>query len=115
MSVLQTVEAQPADVRNLLDAQRDRLIISFINVDGHWQALSHYGDDRWRLVDTTTNRSAASAVLSFSKLPAAFRGVMKAVIYRYLVGPAKLSQPHKHWVCAVSPTAPSPENQFTSH
>ena len=85
MSVLQTVEAQPADVRNLLDAQRDRLIISFINVDGHWQALSHYGDDRWRLVDTTTNRSAASAVLSFSKLPAAFRGVMKAVIYRYLV------------------------------
>lgn len=34
MSVLQTVEAQPADVRNLLDAQRDRLIISFINVDG---------------------------------------------------------------------------------
>ena len=33
----------------------------------------------------------------------------------YTVGPAKLSQPHKHWVCAVSPTAPSPENQFTSH
>ena len=33
----------------------------------------------------------------------------------YSVGPAKLSQPHKHWVCAVSPTAPSPENQFTSH
>ena len=25
------------------------------------------------------------------------------------------ASPHKHWVCAVSPTAPSPENQFTSH
>jgi integrase len=85
MRVLQTVEAQPADVRGLLGAQRDRLIVAFINVDGNWQPLSHYGDDRWRLVDTTTNRPAASAVLNFSKFPEAFRGVMKAIIYRYIV------------------------------
>ncbi len=85
MCVLQTVEAQPADVRGLLEAKRDRLIVAFINVDGNWQPLSHYGDDRWRLVDTTTNRSAASSVLNFSKFPEAFRGVMKAIIYRYIV------------------------------
>ena len=85
MRVLQTVKDQPADVRGVLGAQRDRLIVSFINVDGNWQPLSHYEDDRWRLVDTTTNRSAASAVLNFCKLPEAFRGVMKAIVYRYIV------------------------------
>lgn len=35
MCVLQTVEAQPADARGLLEAKRDRLIVAFINVDGN--------------------------------------------------------------------------------
>ena len=85
MSVLNTVKAQPADVRGLPSAERDRLIVSFINVDGKWQGLSYYGDDQWRLVDPTTNRSVSSGILHFSRLPEPFRDTMKDAIYRYVV------------------------------
>ncbi|HFI2213346.1 TPA: hypothetical protein ACGPPQ_005975, partial [Pseudomonas aeruginosa] len=42
-------DAQPAELRNLSSAERDRLIVSSVKVDGAWVILSKFGDDIWVL------------------------------------------------------------------
>ncbi|MBE0691426.1 MAG: integrase [Anaerolineae bacterium] len=84
MNIFGTVMSQPADVRGLTDARRDRLIISSVSVDGRWRSLSYYCDDEWRLNESTTNRFAASGILHFSRVPEHYKAVMKQVIYRYI-------------------------------
>lgn len=76
--------AQPDDVRLLPDEEQDRLIISAVQVDGVWVIKSQYGDDRWNLTGGTTNRRANQRVMDFARIPAAYRSVIKAVMYRYL-------------------------------
>lgn len=75
--------AQPHDVRSLSNQERDRLIISAIQVDGTWVIKSHYGDDVWHLTGRATNKSKSKRAIYFTRLPAAYRSVLKEVIYRY--------------------------------
>ncbi|MFJ2683981.1 integrase [Pseudomonas sp. NPDC087342] len=76
--------AQSGDVRRLSESERDALIISSTQVDGEWVTLSRYGDTTWQLVGFSSNVGMSSKRLDFSKLPPAFRVVMKAILYRYL-------------------------------
>lgn len=78
------VESQPWDVRELPDSLRDTLIVSATQVDGHFVAISRYGDDRWYLDGIPSNKSNSNTYLKFKLVPAAFRAVMKAIMYRYL-------------------------------
>lgn len=78
------VESQPGDVRELPNSLRDTLIVSAIQVDGHWVIVSRYGDERWQLDDTPSNARNSTRYLNFQQVPTAFKAVMKAVIYRYL-------------------------------
>jgi integrase len=77
--------AQPGDVRGLSDAERDALIISSTQVDGKWVILSRYADNIWHLKGFTSNVQMARRYLDFGTLPPAFREVMKAMLYRYLL------------------------------
>lgn len=79
-----SIESQPGEVRELLESDRDALVVSTIQVDGHWVILSHYGDDIWHLDGFTNNVPDNLKQLDFSRVPAAFMGVMKALLYRYL-------------------------------
>ncbi|RON16794.1 integrase [Pseudomonas frederiksbergensis] len=76
--------AQPGDVRELSESERDALIISATQVDGQWVILSHYGDDTWQLDGFPSNVPASKKRLDFGTVPPAFRAVMKAMLYRYL-------------------------------
>jgi integrase len=78
------VEAQPGDVRELPESQRDALIVSATQVEGHWIILSRYGDDCWQLDGMPSNLRDSQKRLDFQHVPTAFRVVMKAVMYRYL-------------------------------
>ncbi|EPM81903.1 hypothetical protein A260_28411, partial [Pseudomonas syringae pv. actinidiae ICMP 19068] len=75
---------QPSDMRGLTEFERDALIISSTKVDGNWVVVSHYRDDLWHLIGFPSNVPANKRQLNFGILPPAFRGVMKAIIYRYL-------------------------------
>lgn len=77
--------APPDDVRGLSKPERDALIISAIQVDGQWVILSRYGDDTWHLQGITSNTGASSKLLEFGTVPPAFRAVMKAIMYRYML------------------------------
>ncbi|MBA1232713.1 integrase [Pseudomonas viridiflava] len=76
--------AQPGDVRGLSEWERDALIITATQVDGHWVILSRYVDDIWHLDGFTSNRTDYQRRLDFSRVPPAFRAVVKAMFYRYL-------------------------------
>jgi len=78
------LDAQPGDVRGLPKSERDALIISATKVDGQWVILSRYGDDAWQLDGFSSNTQANKKWLDFSTIPQAFRGVIKAILYRYL-------------------------------
>lgn len=78
------ISAQPDDVRLLSEEERDRLIISAIQVDGVWVIKSQYGDDIWELTGGPTNRNASHKQLDFNKVPKPFRAVLKEVMYRYI-------------------------------
>ena len=75
---------QPVDVRGLSIHERDDLIVSMVRVDGQWLIKSRYGDDRWELNSTTTQRPVSESGLSLTRAPASFRPVLKAIVYRYL-------------------------------
>lgn len=97
--------SQPADVRGWPKSDRDSLIMSAIQVDGHWTILSRYGDDIWQLEGFTSNTSENRRHLNFTRLPVPFRAVMKAIFYRYLRrGRAGQQRPrgvtlHKFFIC----------------
>lgn len=78
------LDAQPVDVRGISESERDALIITATQVDGHWVIVSRYGDDIWRLDGFTSNVPASGKRLNFGTVPPAFRAVMKAMLYRYL-------------------------------
>ncbi|AUG42731.1 integrase [Pseudomonas chlororaphis] len=78
------ITAQPGDVRELPEPERDALIITATQVDRQWVILSRYGDDIWQLDGFTSNVPASHRQLDFGALPLAFRAVMKAMLYRYL-------------------------------
>jgi integrase len=78
------LSAQPYDVRLLPDEERDRLIISSVQVDGEWVILSQYGEHRWNLTGGTSNAPKNERVIDFSRVPSVFRPVLKEVLYRYL-------------------------------
>lgn len=79
-----TITAQPGDVRGLPDSERDRLIISANQVDGHWVIVSRYGDDVWHLTGFPKNVALSDRRIAFDTVPPVFRQVVKAVFYRYL-------------------------------
>jgi len=78
------IESQPGDVRELPDSLRDALIVSSILVDGHCVIISRYGDECWQLDGMPSNVGNSKKFLNFQHVPAAFRAVIKAVMYRYL-------------------------------
>lgn len=78
------VESQPGDVRELPDSLRDTLIVSATQVDGHYVVISRYGDDSWHLDGVPSNKANSNTYLKFKLVPAEFRTVMKAIMYRYL-------------------------------
>ena len=77
--------AQPGDVRELSEYERDALIITATKVDGEWVILSRYADDIWHLDGFTSNQSSYHRRLDFSRVPSAFRAVVKAMLYRYVL------------------------------
>ncbi|MCP1520154.1 integrase [Pseudomonas migulae] len=79
-----TITAQPGDVRGLSDSEKDRLIISANQVDGHWVIISRYGDDIWYLNGFPKNVAISDRRIAFDTVPPVFRQVVKAVFYRYL-------------------------------
>ena len=83
-TVSASIAAQPGDVRELSEAERDALIISSIQVDGTWVVLSCYADNTWHLTGFSSNVVRAHRRLDFDTLPPAFREVMKAILYRYI-------------------------------
>ena len=78
------IDAQPRDVRGLSPETRDALIVTFARVSHGWVIQSRYSDDRWVFQTTTTNAVAYDRVLRFDRVPAPFRDVVKALIYRYM-------------------------------
>lgn len=79
-----TITAQPGDVRGLSDSERDKLIISANQVDGHWVIISRYCDDVWYLTGFPKNVAISDRRIDFDTVPPVFRQVVKAVFYRYL-------------------------------
>lgn len=79
-----SISAQPSDVRGLPESERDKLIITATQVDGEWVILSRFGDDIWQLSGWPSNVPSHRKQLNFSKVPQAFRAVMKAMVYRYI-------------------------------
>jgi len=75
--------AQPDDVHALPNEERNRLIISTVEVGGVWVIKSQYGDDIWHLTGGATNLSACQKKLDFRKVPPAFWAVAKELMYRY--------------------------------
>jgi len=78
------LDNQPRDVRGLSKSERDALIISATQVDGHWVILNRYDDDIWQIDGFATNVPINHKRLNFGTLPPAFRTVMKAIVYRYI-------------------------------
>lgn len=78
------LESRPMDVRGLLASERDAQIISAAKVDGQWVIRSHYGDDIWYLDGFTSNTAESGKRIDFGSIPAVFRAVMKAIVFRYL-------------------------------
>jgi integrase len=78
------IELQPGDVRELPKNDREALIVSAIQVDGHWVILSNYRDNIWQLEGLTSNVSDNMRNLDFNRVPAEFVAVMKSLFYRYL-------------------------------
>lgn len=78
------IAAQPNDARGLNGSERDSLIITAIQVDGHWVILSRYGDDIWELDGFVTNVPANRKQLDFSTVPPSYRSEMKQIFYRLL-------------------------------
>ncbi|SPO54159.1 conserved protein of unknown function [Pseudomonas sp. JV551A1] len=76
---------QPADIKGLIESERDRLIITTMQLDGNWTVTSRYGDDTWEFSDFTTNAPHSSKKINFMKFPPAFRSVMKAMVYRLIM------------------------------
>jgi len=75
----------PGDVRGLPESERDAAIITATQVDGQWVILSRYADDIWHLDGFTSNRSSSQRRIDFSQVPLAFRAVVKAIMYRYVM------------------------------
>lgn len=75
--------AQPDDVHALSNEERNRLIISTVEVSGVWVIKSQYGEDIWHLTGGATNLSACQMKLDFHKVPPALRAVAKELMYRY--------------------------------
>lgn len=80
----ESITAQPGDVRGLSENERDNLIITATQVDGHWVILSRYGDDIWQIDGFPSNVSTSTRQLNFGNLPQTFRSMMKALLYRYM-------------------------------
>jgi hypothetical protein len=80
----EAIITQPGDVRGLSDLERDRLIISATQVDGHWVITSRYGDDVWYLTGFPKNVGVSNRQIAFDTVPRVFRQVVKAVFYRFL-------------------------------
>lgn len=74
---------QPNDVLALPNEERNRLIISAVEVGGVWVTKSQYGDDIWHLTGGATNLSACQKKLDFHKVPPSLREVAKELMYRY--------------------------------
>ncbi|AKA82347.1 site-specific integrase [Pseudomonas synxantha] len=79
------ISAQPGDVRGLSDSERDRLIIRANRIGGHWVIISKYSDDVWYLSGFPNNVAACNRLIAFDTVPPAFRQIVKAVFYRYLI------------------------------
>ncbi len=78
------VESQPNDTREIPEDQRDAIIVSATQVEGHWVILSRYGDNCWLLEGMPSNMRDSQGRLDFQQVPLAFRAVMKEIMYRYL-------------------------------
>ncbi len=78
------ITAQSGDVRGLSNKERDKLIITASQVDGHWVILSRYGDDVWHLSGFPANIPIKGRRICFDTVPPPFREIMKAVFYRFL-------------------------------
>lgn len=78
------IDAQPDDLQCQTPDDRDALIVSTRMVDGHWLALSRYGDVCWSFAGQPTNKQASQLFIDFSVVPAPLRSSMKAIVYRYL-------------------------------
>ena len=83
-SQLHPMDGQTPDVRLLDDHERDTLIISASNVDENWVVRSRYGDDIWMLSGSPTNAMPSLSKLNFLSIPANFRDVAKAMLYRFM-------------------------------
>jgi hypothetical protein len=77
--------AQPGDVRGLAESERDAVIITATQIDGQWVILSRYADHIWHLDGFTSNRPSYHRCIDFSRVPLAFREVVKAMLYRYIL------------------------------
>lgn len=75
--------AQPDNVHALPFEERNRLIISTVEVGGVYVIKSQYGDDIWHLTGGATNLSACQKKLDFHKVPPRLRAVAKELLYRY--------------------------------
>ncbi len=75
--------AQPVDVRLLPGEERDRLIISAVQMDGTWTIKTQYGEDTWDLTGGASNKSKTKRRINFTRVPTAFLSVAKEVMYRY--------------------------------
>lgn len=75
--------AQQDVVHVLSGEERDRLIISTVQVGGVGVIKSKYGDDIWHLTGGATNLSACQKKLDFHKVPPVFRAVAKELMYLY--------------------------------
>jgi len=78
-----SIVEQPQDVRLLSVEERDRLIVSAVQIDGVWIIKSRFADDIWHLTGGTTNLSACQRKLDFNKVPSAVREAAKELMYIY--------------------------------
>lgn len=77
-------QQQPIDLRSVGHDERDRMVVAAIQVDGTWQILCRYGDDMWQIPGSATNSGTNGGRIHFLKIPAQFREVTKAILWRYL-------------------------------
>lgn len=85
LAVSNEFKAEPADLIDISENQRDLTVISAIKINNEWVIVSRFGDDTWQTGDRLKNIAKSHATIDFRKFPRSFRHAVKQCAYCYLM------------------------------